>query len=78
MATHSGVLAWTIPWTEKSGELVYGVAKESDTTEQLSSHTKIVTIQGATFVQRNKSKMETQNAVGSLFPKALSLTSIYS
>ena len=31
MATHSSVLAWEIPWTEKSGSL-NGVAKESDTT----------------------------------------------
>ena len=29
MATHSSVLAWRIPWTEKPGELyiVHGVAK---------------------------------------------------
>ena len=29
MATHSSVLAWRIPWTEKPGGLyiVYGVAK---------------------------------------------------
>ena len=32
MATHSGTLAWKIPWT---GELVH---KESDTTEQLHFH----------------------------------------
>ena len=33
MATQSSVLAWEIPWTEEPG--VHGVAKESDTTEQL-------------------------------------------
>ena len=33
MATQSSVLAWEIPWTEELG--VHGVAKESDTTEQL-------------------------------------------
>ena len=32
LATHSGILAWIIPWTE---EPVHGVTK-SDTTEQLT------------------------------------------
>ena len=33
MATHSGILAWEIPWTEESGELQSrGLAKESDMT----------------------------------------------
>ena len=36
MATHSGALAWKIPWTEKPGRL-HGVA-EWDTTEQLQFH----------------------------------------
>ena len=27
MATHSGILAWEIPWTEEPGGLQYGVAK---------------------------------------------------
>ena len=27
MATHSSILAWRIPWTEESGRLVDGVAK---------------------------------------------------
>ena len=27
MATHSSILAWRIPWTEKPGSLVHGVAK---------------------------------------------------
>ena len=27
MATHSGILAWRIPWTEEPGGLVCGVAK---------------------------------------------------
>ena len=43
MATHSSILAWEIPWTQKPGGLLsMGVAKESDTTEQLTlplSHT---------------------------------------
>ena len=36
MTIHSSILAWEIPWTEEPGRLVYGVAKESDTTEQLT------------------------------------------
>ena len=37
MATHSSILAWRIPWTEKPGRLysLWG-HKESDTTERLS------------------------------------------
>ena len=34
MATHSSILAWEIPWTEKSrGPVVQGVAKELDVIE---------------------------------------------
>ena len=34
MATHSGILAWRIPWTEEPVHgIVHGVAKEPDTTE---------------------------------------------
>ena len=36
-ATHSGTLAWKIPWTEKPSRL-HGVNKESDTTEKLHFH----------------------------------------
>ena len=33
MATHSSVLVWEIPWTEKPGGFTaHGVAKELDTT----------------------------------------------
>ena len=33
MATHSSILSWEIPWTEKPGRLqVLGVLKELDTT----------------------------------------------
>ena len=40
MATHSSVLAWTVPWTEEPGGLQsMGVTKESDMTEQISTHT---------------------------------------
>ena len=40
MATHSSILAWTIPWKESLvGYSPKGV-KESDTTEQLNTHHK--------------------------------------
>ena len=35
MVTHYSILAWTIPWTEKPGRLLWG-RKELDTTEQLA------------------------------------------
>ena len=35
MATHSSILAWTIPWTEEPGGPPWGL-KESDTAEQLT------------------------------------------
>ena len=38
MATHSSILAWRIPWTEKPGGLQSTRVKESDTTEQLCTH----------------------------------------
>ena len=38
MGTHSSILAWEIIWTEEPGRLQsMGVAKESDTTQQLKS-----------------------------------------
>ena len=36
MATHSRILAWRIPWTEKPGGLQSMGRKESDTTERLT------------------------------------------
>ena len=36
MATHSSILAWKIPWTEKPGGLQSRGRKESGTTEQLT------------------------------------------
>ena len=37
MATHSSILAWGIPWTDKPGGLQsIGLQKESDTTELLT------------------------------------------
>ena len=36
MATHSSILAWRIPWTEKPGGLSPWGCKEADMTEQLT------------------------------------------
>ena len=38
MATHSGILAWEIPWTEEPGRLHPWGCKESDMTEH--THTQ--------------------------------------
>ena len=38
MATHFSILAWRIPWTEEPGGLQSLGRRESDTTEQLSTH----------------------------------------
>ena len=38
MATHSSILAWRIPWTDKPGGLQSMGLQESDTTEQLNHH----------------------------------------
>ena len=37
-ATHSSILAWTIPWTEELGGLQSTGREESDTTERLHFH----------------------------------------
>ena len=39
MATHSSILAWKIPWTEKPGGLESMGSKESDMTEYVHTHT---------------------------------------
>ena len=39
MATHSSILAWGISLTEEPGGLQSRARKESDTIEQLSTHT---------------------------------------
>ena len=50
MTTHSSILAWRVPWTEKPGRLQSMGSQESDTTEQLSTHLKLVDY-GALFWQ---------------------------
>ena len=37
MVTHSGVLAWEIPWAIAWRAIVHGVTKESDMTERLNN-----------------------------------------
>ena len=39
MVTHSSILVWQIPWAEEPGKLQSIGLKESDITEQLSTHT---------------------------------------
>ena len=36
MVTHSGILAWRIPWTEEPGKLQSWCGKDWDMTEQLT------------------------------------------
>ena len=38
IATHSSILAWEVPWTQKPGGLQSMGSKESDMTEQLNHH----------------------------------------
>ena len=38
MATHSSILAWTIPWTEEPGRLVHRVSKNQTWLNWLSTH----------------------------------------
>jgi len=44
MATHSGTLAWRIPWTEEPGGLQSRGLEESDTTERLHFHSSLACI----------------------------------
>ena len=41
MATHSGTLAWEIPWTEEPGGLQSTGSQREDTPEQLSEHSVV-------------------------------------
>ena len=41
IATHSSILAWTIPWTEEPGKRQSKGHEESNTTEQ-SNHFEII------------------------------------
>ena len=43
MTTHSSILPWKIPWTEKPGRLQSMVCKESDMTECTCTHTHTYT-----------------------------------
>ena len=73
LATHSRVLAWSIPWTEEPGGLQSVGSQESDTTEQLtlrglpwwpSGCGSELPIQGARF----------QFLIGEAFPHAATKT----
>ena len=41
METHSSILAWKIPWREKPGTTVQGVAKSQTRLKQLSMHSRL-------------------------------------
>ena len=42
MGTHSSILAWKTPWTEESGVSGADGVSESDVTEQLSAHIRVI------------------------------------
>ena len=64
MATHSSILAWKIPWTEKLvGYSPWG-HKESDTTEQLHFHSHF------TFKPKLTNKVNLFKTVGNCPRKA--------
>ena len=42
MKIHSSILAWRIPWTEKSGRLQSMGSQESDTTNTHTPHRRYV------------------------------------
>ena len=44
MTTDSIILVWETPWTEEPGRLQSMGLQESDTTEQLSTHTSCIPI----------------------------------
>ena len=46
MATHSSIFAWRIPWTEELAGFSSLGCRESDATEQLTTHTMRITSLG--------------------------------
>ena len=46
MVIHSSIFAWKIAWTEELGRLQSMRSQESDTTEPLSTHTRILSLRG--------------------------------
>ena len=46
MVIHSSIFAWKIAWTEELGRLQSRRSQESDTTEPLSTHTRILSLRG--------------------------------
>ena len=57
MATHSSILAWRIPWTEKPGGLQSMGSQKSDTTERLNNNSKLS--QGMLLTFRSSSSHST-------------------
>ena len=58
MASHSSILAWKMPWTEKLGSYSPWGCEELDTTEQLCTHT---------LFKSNVLKSQLKNRGASLF-----------
>ena len=50
MATHSGILAWRIPWMEEIGGLQFVAL--SDTTEELNTHIDRLWAEGEKLLER--------------------------
>ena len=58
MATHSSILAWRIPWTEKPGGLQTMGSQKSDTTERLTHNTQQrMLLNGLQMVQLVKNQL---------------------
>ena len=67
MGTHSSILAWKIPWTEEPAGLQSMGQKESDTTQQFSTHTQAtayldsshsLNLKGTVFISSKAKKTE--------------------
>ena len=65
MATHSSVLAWRIPWTEKPGGLQSMGFSESDTTE-VTLHTLIYYFPGDSVVKNPPANTRDVRDMGSI------------
>ena len=67
MATHSSILAWRIPWTEKPGGLQTMGSQKSDTTERLTHNTQQrMLLNGLQMVQLVKNPPANAGDAGSI------------
>ena len=70
MATHSSVLAWRIPWTEKPGG-PQSVGTQSDTTEQLTLSTLFSLMEYLPHIVSSNTDPITISCVGLLYSHVL-------